>query len=58
MKSVTLNVPEYVYEFYWKMGLSAGLPVEQVMSDSLFLMAGKSSVKAIERKTHKKKGSS
>lgn len=51
MKTVTLNVPEYVYDFYQKVGLAAGgLPAEQVMADSLFKLAGELSLNAMEKK--------
>ena len=56
MKSVTLNVPEYVYEFYRKVGLVAGIPAEQVMSDSLFKLAGELSLNALEKKGRKTQG--
>ena len=51
MKSVTITVPEYVYDFYQKVGAAAGgLPPERVMADSLFKLAGELSLNAMEKK--------
>lgn len=51
MKSITINVPEYVYTFYQKVGAAAGgVPAERVMADSLFKLAGELSLNAIEKK--------
>ena len=49
---VELEVDELVYEFYRKVGQQAGLPVERVMYDALFRLAGELSLDAI----HKKEG--
>ena len=41
MKNVSIAVDSAVYEFYRKVGLSAGgLPPEKVMADALFKLAG------------------
>lgn len=41
MKKVTVQVEDYLYEFYRKVGQQAGgIPVEQVMGDVLFKLAG------------------
>ncbi len=50
MKKVTIEVEDYLYEFYKKVGSGAGRTAEQVMSDMLFRFAGESSLKAIDRK--------
>ena len=53
MKSVKIKVPEYLYEFYQKVGEQAGgIPAEKVMADALFKLAGELSLNAI----HKKEG--
>ena len=52
MKSVKIKVDNVVYEFYQKVGQQAGIPVEQVMSDALFKLAGELSLNAI----HKREG--
>lgn len=50
---IKLNVPDYVYDFYQKVGQQAGhIPAEQVMADALFKLAGELSLSAI----HKKEG--
>lgn len=55
MKSIILNVPEYVYSFYQKVGIAAGgVNVEQVMADALYKLAGELSLNAIEKKAKEK----
>lgn len=52
MKEVLLTVPEYLYDFYKKVGLTAGgIPPEKVMSDTLFKLAGELSLNAIHKNT-------
>ena len=50
MKTVKIEVDDLVYEFYSKVGQQAGLPVERVMYDALFRMAGELSVNALKEK--------
>ena len=50
MKAVKIKVDNTVYEFYRKVGQQAGVPVEQVMSDALFKLAGELSLNAIRKK--------
>ena len=50
MKELTIQIPDYVYEFYRKIGQQAGLPVEQVVSDALFKLAGELSLEALHKK--------
>ena len=40
MKQVKVSVPDYVYDFYAKVGRSVGRPVAEVMSEALFYKAG------------------
>ena len=48
MEKVTITADSAVYEFYRKVGLSAGgLPPEQVMADALFKLAGELSLHAL-----------
>ena len=48
MKKVTLMIPEYLFDFYAKVGKTAGgLSPEKVMSDTLFKLAGEISLNAI-----------
>lgn len=55
MKNATISVDSAVYEFYRKVGLSAGgLPPEQVMADALFKLAGELSMQALHEKKRKK----
>ena len=49
MKEVTIQIPDYVYEFYCKVGQQAGRPVEQVLSDALFKLAGELSLEALHK---------
>lgn len=54
MKKVTIEMEDFLYEFYKKVGTNAGRTAEQVMGDVLFRFAGESSLRAIDRK--KKQG--
>lgn len=55
MKTVTLQVPEYVYDFYRKVGAAAGgRGVEQVMADALYKLAGELSLHAMEKREGEK----
>ena len=53
MKTVKIEVDDLIYAFYQKMGQQAGLPIERVMSDALFRMAGELSLNAIRKKESK-----
>ena len=54
MKNVSIAVDSAVYEFYRKVGLSAGgLPPEKVMADALFKLAGELSLQALHQKAQK-----
>ena len=50
MKTVKIEVDDLVYEFYHKVGQQAGLPVERVMYDALFKLAGELSENALKEK--------
>lgn len=50
LKKVTIEIEDYLYEFYKKVGNGAGRTAEQVISDMLFRFAGESSLRAIDRK--------
>lgn len=48
MKRVTVQVEDYLYDFYRKVGQQAGgIPVEKVMADALFKLAGELSLNAL-----------
>ena len=47
---VEIEVDELIYEFYKKVGQQAGLPVERVMYDALFKLAGELSMNALQEK--------
>ena len=50
MEKVTITVDSAVYEFYRKVGLSAGgLPPEQVMADALFKLTGRGPLLTLSR---------
>ena len=54
MKNVSIAVDSAVYEFYRKVGLSAGgLPPEKVMADALFKLAGELRLQALHQKPQK-----
>jgi hypothetical protein len=55
MKKVELQLDDYLYEFYQKIGENAGgRTPEQVMSDALFRLAGGLSLKAQRDKKKRK----
>lgn len=49
MKKVTIEMADYLYEFYQKVGSGAGRTAEQVIGDMLFRFAGESALEAIDR---------
>lgn len=58
IKIVTIRIPDYLYEFYQKVGLQMELSPERVMGEALFRLAGEASAKVIEEKTEKPQASS
>ena len=46
---VTLTLEPALALFYTRIALSAGKPLEQVLSDALFKLAGELSLEALER---------
>jgi len=48
MTTVTLTLEPAVALFYTRIAVSAGLPVEQVLSDALFKLAGELSLEALK----------
>lgn len=53
MKKVVIQVEDYLYEFYKKVGeASGGLKPESVMADALFKFAGELSLKVHHRKNN------
>ena len=53
MKKVTINLDDAVYQFYQKVGNSAQRPVEQVISEALYKLAGDLSLEALHKKYKK-----
>lgn len=54
MKKVTLMIPEYLFDFYSKVGQKAGgLSPEKVMSDALYKLAGELSLNVIHKQEAK-----
>ena len=50
MKKITIKVPDYLFAFYERVGKQAGgIPVEKVMADALFKLAGELSMNAIDK---------
>ncbi len=48
-KKIVIEVDDYLYRFYQKIGENAGIPIEQVMADALFRLAGELSLKVIPK---------
>ena len=49
MKKLTIEVPDYIFTFYKKVGEQAGgIAVEKAMSDALFKLAGELSLNALK----------
>ncbi len=48
MKQVTLSLEPCLVLFYQRIALSAGLPLEQVLHDALFKLAGELSLEALK----------
>ena len=51
MTEVTLLMDSTVVLFYTKIAELAGLPVEKVLSDTLYKLAGELSLEALEKRT-------
>ena len=49
MKEVTLYLEPSVVVFYTRIANLAGLPLEQVLSDALFKLAGELSLEALQK---------
>lgn len=50
MKKITIAVPDFLAGFYEQVGKQAGgIPVEKVMADALFKLAGELSLNAIDK---------
>ena len=50
MRKITIAVPEFLAAFYEQVGQQAGgIPVEKVMADALFKLAGELSLNAIDK---------
>lgn len=56
MKKVTITLDDYLYNFYKKVGQSAGgRKPEEVMADALFKLAGELSLNALHNAQQKDK---
>ena len=54
MKTVSLDIDDYLYEFYRTVGANAGgIKPEKVMADALFKLAGELSLNALDKKQAK-----
>lgn len=49
VKKVVVEVDDYLYRFYQKIAENANLPIEQVMADALFRLAGELSAKVLPK---------
>ena len=50
MKQVTLTLEPAVVLFYTRVAAAVGVPLEQVLSDALFKLAGELSLQALENR--------
>ena len=50
MLTLTISLEPEVAHFYQQIALQANLPVEQVLSDALFKLAGELSLEAMRKK--------
>lgn len=55
MKRVRIEMEDFLYEFYRKVGANAGRTAEQVMDDMLLRFAGESSLRAIGMKKERER---
>ncbi len=55
MRKVSIEMEDFLYEFYKKVGSGAGRTAGQVMSDMLFRFAGESSLRAIDQQKRKER---
>ena len=51
MTRITLTLEPAVALFYTRIALSAGIPLEQVLTDALFKLAGELSLEALQNST-------
>ena len=49
MVEITVRLEKSLVLFYTRIALSAGIPLEQVIRDALFRLAGELSLEALER---------
>lgn len=54
MKKVSIEMEDYLYDFYRKVGSGAGRTAEQVIGDMLHRFAGEASLRAIDQKRKRK----
>ena len=48
MKSIEINLEDYLFEFYKRVGEKAGIDTQQVITDALFRLAGELSLNALD----------
>lgn len=48
MKTVTVEVEDLVYAFYEKVSRQANIPIEQIMSNALYTLAGELSRRVVQ----------
>jgi len=51
MTQVTLTLEPSVALFYTRLAFACGIPLEQILSDALFKLAGELSLEALDRST-------
>ena len=49
MTEITLHLEPAVIRFYDRIAVAAGIPLEQVLSDALFKLAGELSLESLKR---------
>ena len=50
MKTVTIRVEDFLYDFYRKIGNNVGKTPEKTIEDALFRLAGELAMEAISKK--------
>ena len=52
MTQVTLSLEPSVALFYTRLSFACGIPLEQILSDALFKLAGELSLEALDQASH------
>lgn len=53
MRKITVELEDFLYLFFEKVGKAAGKPTETVIAEMLFRIAGEASLRALDAKKRK-----